>query len=96
MPSTLRPSIERASLPLVTKLTGLPRAVPFLLLLALLVAGVMIAGPAGFILMSLGTVFVAWILYLSWPRLTSSERIMRSAVLLLATVMAITLLFPRH
>ena len=96
MPSTLRPSIERASLPLVTKLTGLPRAVPFLLLLALLVAGVMIAGPAGFILMSLGAVFVAWILYLSWPRLTSSERIMRSAVLLLATVMAITLLFPRH
>ena len=96
MPSTLRPSIERASLPLVTKLTGLPRAVPFLLLLALFVAGVMIAGPAGFILMSLGAVFVAWILYLSWPRLTSSERIMRSAVLLLATVMAITLLFPRH
>ena len=96
MPSTLRPSIERASLPLVTKLTGLPRAVPFLLLLALFVAGVMIAGPAGFILMSLGTAFVAWILYLSWPRLTSSERIMRSAVLLLATVMAITLLFPRH
>ena len=96
MPSTLRPSIERASLPLVTKLTGLPRAVPFLLLLALLVAGVMIAGPVGFILMALGAVFVAWILYLSWPRLTSSERIMRSAVLLLAAVMAITLLFPRH
>jgi hypothetical protein len=96
VPSTLRPSIERASLPLVTKLNGLPRAVPFLLLLALLVAGVMIAGPVGFILMALGAVFVAWILYLSWPRLTSSERIMRSAVLLLAAVMAITLLFPRN
>lgn len=96
MPNTLRPSIERASLPLVTKLNGLPRAVPFLLLLALLVAGVMIAGPVGFILMALGAVFVGWILYLSWPRLTSSERIMRSAVLLLAAVMAITLLFPKN
>jgi len=96
VPSTLRPSIERASLPLVTQLNGLPRVVPFLLLLALLVAGVMIAGPVGFILMALGAVFVAWILYLSWPRLTSSERIMRSAVLLLAAVMAITLLFPRN
>jgi hypothetical protein len=62
----------------------------------LLVAGVMIAGPVGFILMALGAVFVGWILYLSWPRLTSSERIMRSAVLLLAAVMAITLLFPRN
>jgi hypothetical protein len=81
---------------MVARLNGLPRAVPFLLLLALLVAGVMIAGPVGFILMALGAVFVAWILYLSWPRLTSSERIMRSAVLLLAAVMAITLLFPRH
>ena len=96
MPNTLRPSIERASLPLVTKLTGLPRAVPFLLLLALLVAGVMIAGPVGFILMSIGAVFVAWILYLSWPRLTSSERIMRSAVLLLAAAMAVTMLFPKN
>ncbi|HEY5181029.1 MAG TPA: DUF6703 family protein [Dermatophilaceae bacterium] len=95
MPNTLRPSIERASLPMVARLNGLPRAVPFLLLLALLVVGVMIAGPVGFILMALGAVFVAWILYLSWPRLTSSERIMRSAVLLLAAVMAITLLFPR-
>jgi len=81
---------------MVARLNGLPRAVPFLLLLALLVVGVMIAGPVGFILMALGAVFVAWILYLSWPRLTSSERIMRSAVLLLAAVMAITLLFPRH
>jgi hypothetical protein len=81
---------------MVARLNGLPRAVPFLLLLALLVVGVMIAGPVGFILMALGAVFVAWILYLSWPRLTSSERIMRSAVLLLAAVMAITLLFPKH
>jgi hypothetical protein len=53
VPNTLRPSIERASLPLVTKLNGLPRVVPFLLLLALLVAGVVIAGPVGFILMAL-------------------------------------------
>jgi hypothetical protein len=96
VPNTLRPSIERASLPLVTKLNGLPRAVPFLLLLALLVAGVMIAGPVGFILMALAAVFVGWILYLSWPRLTSSERIMRSAVLLLAAAMAITMLFPQN
>ena len=95
MPNTLRPSIERASLPLVTKLNGLPRAVPFLLLLALLVAGVMISGPVGFILMGLGAVFVGWILYLSWPRLTSSERIMRSAVLLLAAVLALVQLSPR-
>ncbi|MHB1473857.1 MAG: DUF6703 family protein [Dermatophilaceae bacterium] len=96
MPNTLRPSIERASLPLITKLNGLPRVVPFLLLLALLVAGAVIVGPVGFVLMGLAAVFVAWILYLSWPRLTGSERIMRSAVLLLAAAMAITRLSPRN
>ena len=95
MPNTLRPSIERASLPLITRLSSLPRAVPFLLLLALLIAGVVIRGPVGFVLMGLGAVFVGWILYLSWPRLTSSERIMRSAVLLLAVTMAVTQLRPQ-
>jgi energy-coupling factor transporter transmembrane protein EcfT len=95
VPSTLRRNIERASLPMISWLGRLPRAVPFLLLLALLIAGVVIQGPAGFVLMGLGAAFVAWILYLSWPRLTGSERIMRSAVLLLAVAMAITRLFPK-
>ena len=96
MPNTLRPSIERASLPLITRISSLPKAVPFLLILALLVAGVLIGGPVGFVLMGLATVFVGWILYLSWPRLSGSERIMRSAVLLLAVAMAIVQLFPRR
>jgi hypothetical protein len=45
--------------------------------------------------MGLGALFVGWILYLSWPRLTGSERIMRSAVVLLAVAMAVTRLFPK-
>ena len=95
MPNTFRESVERASLPLITKLTGLPKMVPFLLLLALLVAGVVIHGPAGFIFIGLAALFVGWVLYLSWPRLTGSEKIMRSAVLLLAVAMAVTRLFPQ-
>jgi hypothetical protein len=94
--NTLRSSIERASLPLITRLSHLPRAVPFLLLLSLLVGGVVIGGPAGFVLMGLGAVFVGWILYLSWPRLSGSERIMRIAVLLLAVALAVVQLFPRR
>jgi hypothetical protein len=95
VPNTLRRNIERASLPLIARLGSLPKAVPFLLLLALLIAGVMIQGPVGFILMGTGAAFVGWILYLSWPRLTGSERIMRTAVLLLAAAMAVTRLFPQ-
>jgi len=91
----VRHRIDHASLPLMTKLSRLPRLVPFLILLALLVAGVLISGQVGFVLMSLAAIFVAWVLYLSWPRLSGSERIMRLAVLLLAVAMAVVQLFPR-
>ncbi len=95
MPNTVRSRIDHASLPLMTRLSRLPRLAPFLILLALLVGGVLIGGPVGFILMTLAAIFVAWVLYLSWPRLSGSERIMRLAVLLLAVAMAVSRLFPR-
>ena len=91
----MRHRIDHASLPLMTKLSRLPRLVPFMILLALLVAGVLISGQVGFVIMSLAAIFVAWVLYLSWPRLSGSERIMRLAVLLLAVAMAVVQLFPR-
>jgi len=95
VPNTLRSNVERASLPLMTKLSSLPRAVPFLLLLALLVGGFLIKGPVGFVLMGLGAAFVGWILYLSWPLLSGTERIMRFAVLLLAVAMAVVVPFTK-
>jgi hypothetical protein len=95
VPNSLRQRIDQASLPLMTKLSRMPKLVPFLILLALLVGGVFIGGTVGFVLMSVAAVFVAWVLYLSWPRLTGSERIMRLAVLLLAVAMAVVQLYPR-
>jgi hypothetical protein len=94
VPNTVRSRINQASLPLMTRLSRLPRAVPFLVLLALLVGGVFLSGTVGFVLMGLAALFVGWILYLSWPRLKGTERMMRSAVLLLAIAMAIVQL-PR-
>ena len=95
MPNTARHRIDHASLPLMTRLSRLPRLVPFLILLALLIAGVLISGRIGFVLIGLAAIFVAWVLYLSWPRLSGSERIMRLAVLLLAVAMAVVKLSPR-
>jgi hypothetical protein len=96
VPNTVRRRIDRASLPLMTRLSRMPRLAPFGILLVLLVAGVLIGGVPGFILMALAAIFIAWVLYLSWPQLSGSERIMRAAVLLLAVAMAITRLFPGH
>ena len=95
MPNSVRQRIDHASLPLMTELSRLPRLLPSLILLILLVAGVFISGPIGFVLMGLAALFVAWVLYLSWPRLNTTERVMRLAVLLLVVAMAVIQLFPR-
>lgn len=91
----MRHRIDAASLPLMTRLSGMPRLVPFAVLLALLVGGALIGGPVGFVLMSVAAAFVGWVLYLSWPGLSGVERMMRLAVLLLAVAMAVVQLFPR-
>ena len=93
--SPVRDKIERASVPVLTFLGRLPRLVPFFVLLVLLLAGAIAGHALGFVLMGLAALFVGWLLYLAWPRLTGSERLMRSAVVLLAVALAITQLFPR-
>lgn len=91
---TLRESIETASLPTVKAISGLPRFVPFLVVLALMIGGIVIKG-WGWILIGIVMVFLAWMLYLGWPRLTSSEKLMRSAILLLTAGVTLTRAFPR-
>jgi hypothetical protein len=92
--SSFRTSVEKASLPLLTRLSRLPRAVPFLAVLALLVGGILIPG-WGWVLTALVALFLAWMLYLGWPRLTGVERLMRVAVILLAAAIAVTQAVPR-
>lgn len=94
MSSSFRASVERASLPLLTRLSRLPRAVPFLVVLALLVGGILIPG-WGWVLTALVALFLAWMLFLGWPRLTGVERLMRVAVILLAVAIAVTQAVPR-
>lgn len=91
---TLRESIETASLPTVKAISGLPRFVPFLVVLALMIGGIVIKG-WGWILIGIVMVFLAWMLYLGWPRLTSSEKLMRSAILSLSAGVTLTRAFPQ-
>lgn len=93
--SGLRAAVERASLPLLLRLSRLPRPVPFLVLLAALVIAVLVGGPTAVVLTGCVVMLVAWLMYLSWPRLGSSERLGRVAVLLLAVALLVTQAFPR-
>ena len=60
----------------------------------LMVAGALIPG-WGWVLLALVTLFLAWLLVLGWPRLSSQERLMRVAVVALALAITITQAFPR-
>ena len=91
--STLRESFERASLPALTFLSGLPRAVPFLAILGLVVLGLFV--PWGWVLIALVVLVLTWIALLAWPRLTTAERLMRVAVIVLMAAIAITQAVPR-
>ncbi len=92
--STLRESFERVSLPALTRLSALPRFVPFLLVLGLIVAGVFVPG-WGWALILLAALVLLWILALAWPRLTVPERMMRVAVVAMLGAVIVTQAFPR-
>lgn len=90
----MRESIETASLPLIKAMAGWPKWAPFLLILGLMVAGVLVP-TYGWILIALVAVFLTWLFYLAWPRLTSTDRLMRFAVIAIVVVAAITRANPR-
>lgn len=92
--SSLRESVETASLPAVRFVSGLPRAIPFLVVLALMIAGIFVH-TWGWIFIGIVVVFLAWMLYLGWPRLTTPEKLMRSAILALAAAVTVTRAFPQ-
>jgi len=58
-----------------------------------MVAGVIIEG-WGWILISVVTLFLVWLLALGWPRLTAPERLMRLAVVAIALAVTVTQAIP--
>ena len=92
--SSLRERVTRASLPAVDTLNRLPRAVPFLVVLALMVAGIFVPG-WGWVFLAVVVAFLAWTLYLAWPALDTGARAGRVAVLLIALAITITQALPR-
>lgn len=93
-PGPLRRSVEQASLPALERLARLPVWLPFLVLLLLMVGGGFLGGPVGWVLVGVALLFIAWLLYLSWPRLGTVDRVMRLAVLLLFVVVTVVQLVP--
>lgn len=82
MAATFRDAVERRSVIMLTYLGSLPRVLPFGLVMALLLAGLLTSGVLAFAAVTLVAIFLTWLLYLGWPNMAPAGRALR----LLATV----------
>lgn len=76
-------TFQRVSLPLLTRLTALPKWLLVVVLSALLVLGMIQTGSLawlGALILGLLTLFFLWLLLLSWPAIPASGRMLRGIV----------------
>jgi hypothetical protein len=83
-----RRSVEQRSAVFLVYLSRLPRWVPLIGVAAFLVAGLAVRGPIGAAALCVVAAFLAWLGYLSWPRLAAGGRIARVATVLLVLAVA--------
>ena len=78
-----RTSLERASLPLLSRLASIPRWLVVVLMAVLLFLGLVLTGGLawlGTIFLLIVAAFLGWLLALAWPVLPMGSRIMRVVV----------------
>lgn len=92
--SSVRESIESASAPVLQRLAALPKLVPFLVVLALVVGGFLIDG-WGWVLLLVVAALLTWFLYVAWPTLSGPGRTLRLAVIAITLAIMLTQAFPR-
>ena len=94
MALSFRSRVEHASYPWVERLRTVPRPLAIGGFGALLLVGIFAPRPWAGIAFLLVSLFVGWLLYLTWERLSLPERLMRTAVLVLAVAVAVVKIFP--
>lgn len=81
-PQDLTP-LQRISLPLLTRLSGVPKWLVVVVLATLLVLGMIQTGALawlGALILGVLTLFFLWLLVLSWPAIPASGRLLRAIV----------------
>lgn len=76
-------------MPLLSPLARLPRWLVGMFPAILLLGGLLLPPPWGVVLLSLVTLFLAWLLVLSWPRLLGRSRALRTVVVLLLAAVTV-------
>jgi hypothetical protein len=76
-------------MPVLSALTRLPRWIAGLLPGVLLLGGLLAPTPWGPLLLALVTLFLGWLLVLSWPRLDGRSLTLRTVIVVLVAFLAI-------
>ncbi|MET4078633.1 hypothetical protein ABIB53_001795 [Janibacter sp. UYMM211] len=87
-------AVARATAPLVRWVSGLPPVVPVLGVFALVLLGAVVPG-WGWVFLALAVLVLVWVLAISWPRLTPSEKMLRLAVIVLCLAITVVRAVPR-
>jgi len=93
-----RESLERASIPVLTRLLAVPRWLLVILIAASLLLGLTLTGPlaplGAMFLLLVGT-FLGWLLLLAWPALTPGRRMIRLVIVFAVVGLALLKLLGR-
>ena len=76
------------------RMNALPRIVPFVVILLLIVVGILVPH-VGFVATGIVAAFVGFLVYYTWPRLSMPEKLMRLAVLFIAVALTMVQALPR-
>lgn len=77
---------------MIVLLARLPRIVPFLMVLGLLLAGLLLQGVAGAVLLLVLSALLGVLLYLAWPALPQQAKVVRLAVVVVLAARAVLFL----
>ena len=86
----LRTAVESRSAVVLVFLRTLPRAVPALVVVVLVGAGLSLPGLAGAVALLVVLALLGWLAYLSWPALNPVARALRLLVLALLAAAAVS------
>jgi hypothetical protein len=89
MPEPFRTRVERRSAVALARVSTLPTWFPLVVVLGLTLAGLLVRGPVGALVLVVLALLLGWLCYLSWPVLSANGRVVRVAVLLLIVVAAV-------
>ena len=85
MPTPFRRAVEQRSAVVLIWLRSMPQWLPFLAVLALVLGGLFAPAALGAVLLLVVFVLLVWLVFLSWPALAASARLIR--ILALAVVL---------